>query len=140
MRFLVSLIQIIWGLPQTLIGFFLFLLNIRKKHYWFRNCIVTEWDEGNSCSLGLFVFLYGNSYDPEEVLLHEYGHCIQSLMLGPLYLLIIGIPSFFWCNLPAMAARRRRKNISYYSFYPEKWANQLAARHVNGRKGHDHER
>ncbi|MBR0385067.1 MAG: hypothetical protein IJI05_00800 [Erysipelotrichaceae bacterium] len=135
MRFLVALIQITWGLPQTLIGFFLFLLNIHRKHYWFRNSIVTEWRYDNSCSLGLFIFIDDDSYDPQEVLLHEYGHCIQSLYLGPLYLLVIGIPSFLWCNLPVFSRRRRKRHISYYSFYPERWANRLSERHVLHRHG-----
>jgi len=29
----------------------------------------------------------------QRTLVHEYGHTIQSIILGPLYLLIIGIPS-----------------------------------------------
>ena len=135
MRLLVALIQMTWGLPQTFIGFFLFLLNIRRKHYWFRNCIVTEWSPDASCSLGLFVFIDDDSYDPDGILLHEYGHCIQSLFLGPLYLVVIGIPSFMWCNLPSMVTRRRQRHISYDDFYPEKWANALSRRHVLRRPG-----
>lgn len=44
-----------------------------------------------------FVKKYEGQMSVEELsnqlLVHEYGHTIQSLMLGPLYLAIIGIPS-----------------------------------------------
>lgn len=133
MRFLVGIIQCTWGFPQSLIGFLLFVFNIRKEHYWYRNCLVTLWDSDDSCSLGLFVFLSRYAYDSDDVRWHEYGHCIQSLILGPLYLPVIGIPSLLWCNMPSLQKRRLRKNVSYYSFFPEKWANRLAEHHVEKR-------
>lgn len=54
---------------------------------------------------------------------HEYGHTIQSLILGPLYLIIIGIPSTLWGFLPCCNVKRKAKSISYFSFFTEKWAN-----------------
>lgn len=45
-------------------------------------------------SLGLFIFMFGGRYiGDEETLKHEYGHSIQSKILGPLYLIVIGLPS-----------------------------------------------
>lgn len=35
--------------------------------------------------------------DSEKTIKHEYGHQLQSYILGPLYLLIIGLPSGLWC-------------------------------------------
>ena len=32
----------------------------------------------------------------ERTKVHEYGHTIQSIILGPLFLLVIGIPSCIW--------------------------------------------
>ena len=57
--------------------------------------------------------------------MHEYGHCVQSLMLGPLYLIAVGVPSYRWANLPALRKMRRETGRSYYSVYPENWANRL---------------
>ncbi len=57
------------------------------------------------------------------LLVHEYGHTIQSLILGPYYLLLIGLPSMLWLRLPVFQKLRNRKHISYYSFYTEKWAD-----------------
>ena len=42
-KLLFILIQCTWGILQTLLGLILFLFNIRKKHYWYSNAIVTEW-------------------------------------------------------------------------------------------------
>lgn len=56
---------------------------------------------------------------------HEYGHTIQSLILGPLYLFVVGIPSFIWCNNKKCIAMRQDNNKSYYDLYCESWANRL---------------
>lgn len=53
---------------------------------------------------------------------HEYGHFVQSKILGPLYMFVIAIPSMVWNA--CFKSYRRRKNISYYEFYTEKWANK----------------
>lgn len=65
------------------------------------------------------------SGDYARVLVHEYGHTIQSVILGPLYLIVISIPSGLWCNLSQAAEYRRKNKVSYYAFYPEKWADHL---------------
>ena len=53
--------------------------------------------------------------------LHELGHHKQSLILGPLYLIVIGIPSLIhaWLWNP-------NSGKSYYDFYTEHWANKLS--------------
>ena len=61
----------------------------------------------------------------QRIKVHEYGHTIQSVLLGPLFLPVIGLPSLLWANLPACARYRRNRGISYYSFYTEAWANRL---------------
>ena len=35
---------------------------------------------------------------------------------------------FIWANLPYFNRKRGRKHISYYSFWPERWANELSSR------------
>lgn len=62
-----------------------------------------------------------NGYS-QKLLAHEYGHTIQSLLLGPLYLLVIGIPSVIWFHIHTPSKG------SYYSFYPERMANALVRR------------
>lgn len=133
MTILYILWQIVWGGLQSLAGAVLFLGNIRGKHYLYHGAVVTEWNYGGSVSLGMFIFL---SSRPEEksrrkVLTHEYGHTIQSLILGPFYLFVIGLPSVVWAGLPPLARLRARRNISYYRLYTERWANCLG-RKVTG--------
>ena len=130
-----TLIQWTWGLPQNLLGFIVFLICVRKPHRRFRTSIVTYWDRPDSLGCGMFVFLatqkpagysvaMGEKYQ-HEILLHEYGHAVQSLILGPLFLPVIGIPSFIWASLPVFERLRARKGLSYYWFYCEKWATNL---------------
>lgn len=115
--------QWLWGLPQNLLGFLLMIYHCKNRRSTYRECVVIHWGGTGSMSLGMFLFL-GNAKDP-RVLIHEYGHAIQSLILGPLYLPVIGIPSFIWCNLPQFRKMRKETGVSYYRFYPESTANDL---------------
>lgn len=139
-RLLFTALQILWGFPQTLLGLLLYLywLPQAKTRYLYHGAIVTEWTAGGGVSLGLFVFvserasLYitdGRILTEGEsktgVRVHEYGHCVQSLLLGPLYLIAVGLPSYLWANLPALRKLRREKGLSYYAIWPEKQANAL---------------
>jgi hypothetical protein len=128
--------QCTWGILQTLLGFAVFLMHRRDKHFWYHGALITVWEPKTSVSLGLFVFVtaepffaekYAGQISVEELsgrlLVHEYGHTIQSLILGPLYLLIIGIPSSLWGFLGGR--KRREQQIPYCAFFTEKWANRL---------------
>ena len=116
-----------WGFPQTLLGAVLYLIYRKCPHELYHGAVVTHWPMGGSLGVGMFLFL-GKHTDPTvrpRVLVHEYGHAVQSLILGPLFLPIMGIPSFLWCNLKSCKKARKKKGISYYSFYPESTANRL---------------
>lgn len=130
--------QCTWGILQTMLGFFVFLCNFKCRHYLYHGAVVTEWNDKSSVSLGMFVFVTKEPYFYEKLkdeyeiyelssrlLVHEYGHTIQSLIFGPLYLIVIGIPSTLWGFLPSCAKNRKEKQISYFSFFTEKWANIL---------------
>lgn len=130
-------IQITWGILQTTLGFFLFLIHIKDRHYFYHGAIVTEVNAPSSVSLGLFVFVTKNpildkrteNKIPDEemgkrLLVHEYGHTIQSLIFGPLYLIVMGIPSTLWGFLP-FYQKKRDRGVSYFSFFTERFANYL---------------
>lgn len=114
------LLQLTWGILQTFLGFLIFLRNRKCTHFFYNGAIVIRWKGRSSLSLGLFLFvadhLQGERYD--HILHHEFGHTIQSLLLGPLYLIVIGIPSFIWCNLPYFR-KMREKGVSYDAFFIE---------------------
>lgn len=65
----------------------------------------------------------GNKGD--RLIVHEYGHTIQSLILGPLYIILIGIPSFVWARHGKFTKMRAVKGISYSHYWTEKWADRL---------------
>ena len=145
-RFLYVLVQCTWGCLQTAFGLLCFLVHIRDRHFWYHGALVTEWSAPSSVSLGLFVFvaekpyfyrLLQEAYTEEalssRLLVHEYGHTVQSLLLGPLYLPAMGIPSTVWGFWPGCARARRERGISYFSFFTEAWANRLGER-VTGQK------
>lgn len=110
-----------WGLPQTLIGAAAYLCTIGCRREGYHGAIATHWNRRDSLGMGMFLFL-GKGAD-RQVLVHEYGHAVQSLILGPLFLPIMGIPSFLWAGLPLCRKLRKTKKISYYTFYPERNAN-----------------
>ncbi len=50
---------------------------------------------------------------------------ILQTLLGPLYLIVIGIPSALWGFMPHLNRKRKQQRISYFSFFTERWANVL---------------
>ena len=145
MKYLYWFIQITWGILQSLLGVILFIIHLKDRHYLFHGAIVTEWKGKSSVSLGMFIFITDepyfyeklkNDYTKEELsarlLVHEYGHTIQSLIFGPLYLILMGIPSTIWGFLPYFYSKRK-SGVSYFSFFTEKLANTLGE-HVTKQK------
>lgn len=113
---------IIWELPQSILAFFIWIYHyaniIRCDNFKLSKIIWLNRNDNFGISLGRFIFLSKKYEKNEFIQLHEYGHTIQSKILGFLYLFIVGITSLI----------RSRINISlynYYNGYPEKWANNL---------------
>lgn len=136
--FLYRLVQCTWGALQTLLGAVLFLTQLKNPHFSYHGAVATVWHRhGGSVSLGMFVFIDIQHTRPDtdaerRLLYHEYGHTIQSLFLGPLYLLIVGLPSILWAG--CFEKYRCRKKVPYDRFYPEKWANILGARYITEKR------
>ena len=75
-------------------------------------------------SLGLFIFTpEGDSGYSEKLRVHEFGHCIQSLLLGPL-MLVVGVISVTWNKFPYFRKLRERKGIPYTACFVESWASR----------------
>lgn len=138
-RCLYVLWQCSWGALQTLMGLVVFLMHLDCPHFWYHGAVVTRWSSSSSVSLGLFLFVADDVSSlakdcttdaqrkdfADRLLVHEYGHTIQSLLLGPLYLLVIGIPSSYWGNSRRCIERRRYEQLPYCAFFTERWANLL---------------
>ena len=74
-----------------------------------------------SGGISLGHFIYVKRSDDIRIIRHESGHCRQCLLLGPLYLPVIGLPSLLWAAWWHPGRRRR-----YYDFWPERWADRLS--------------
>jgi len=129
------LVQCTWGLLQTAAGAAVFLWYRKYPHSFCHGAVVTVYPLYSSLSLGPFIFLSDKpprdrsgqvprEEIPQRLLVHEYGHTVQSLILGPLYLPLVGLPSALWARLPS-CQRKWRGNVSYFSFFTEKTANSL---------------
>ena len=94
----VKWILFLWELPQNVLGLFVLLFSaihggVKRKSM--DGIIYYETLPGNpvyGVSLGIWIFLRSDYVDRLSVH-HEYGHQIQGLAYGPLYLIVIGIPS-----------------------------------------------
>lgn len=101
------LVQCTWGLLQTLVGLGFFLANRTCEHRFYRCCIDTRWNASGGLSLGMFIFTPKDGVPNGQLIrVHEYGHTIQSLVLGPL-MLFVGIVSVAWGSIPYFARLRR---------------------------------
>lgn len=124
------MLMFIWELPQTLLGYiilFLFKKSIRKKIKYKDTVCYFIKNGFFSISLGRNLIIRDSA--PEETLLHEYGHSIQSKYLGPLYLIIVGIPSVIlnmYFSLGMVYLKwDKNKTKEYYNHFPENWADKL---------------
>ena len=123
-----NLIFWIWCLPQSLLGLILYVFYVLRKKtgsmkkYKLVKIIFVFSGIFSGASLGAFILLNENFENDEKTIKHEYGHTVQGFILGPLYLVIIGLPSFcrnIWWRIKKLSA------IDYYRGYPENWADKL---------------
>ena len=128
-----NLLLYLWQLPQHLAALIVWLvLDLSHKESSVhgkdvlgeRVILVTV--KGLGVSLGNYIFL---DTPINMTLMHERGHSKQSVMFGPLYLLIIGIPSGVFNNLWDRVFHKRwsleKRYRWYYGRYPEKQADRL---------------
>ena len=115
----------LWQLPQNIVGLVLTPFYKVQKIVPYKDVNVRICpDFPGGISLGEYVFV---RHIPEDTstwndVKHEYGHTIQSKYLGPLYLLVIGIPSILWASLYKYYPENPNK---YYTFFTERWADKL---------------
>ena len=127
-KFFFYLDQLTWGLTVNLVGAVVFLIckiaGCRSERFCHAVIVYSNKKKFGGLSLGLFIFMNAKEDQPwkDDTQIHEYGHTIQCLLLGPLYWLVVALPSAIWCNF--FAGYRKKHNISYYKLYCESWANK----------------
>ena len=122
----------IWQLPQHIIAYVIMLVNRKSiKPMTNNDCILYYLVDNlfnSGISLGNYIFLDSNGYYNYTTVRHEHGHQIQSLILGPLYLIVIGLPSIIGNIVYRIKRMYFRKNYNpklYYKQPWEAWADKL---------------
>lgn len=129
-------VVLLWQLPQVVISIaalFLFRAKFRNKVVIFHIFRVSVFAYGNdknktnmTFSLGPIVIASRAYYgvDLSDITIsHECGHSKQSIILGPLYLPVVALPSVTF-NIISRFSRKFSKN--YYKRFPENWADRLS--------------
>lgn len=118
----------IWQLPQNLLGLIMLLFMkpyVSKENYKGVTYVISKKMAGG-ISLGNYVIL-SNKYKSKNISKktwdHEYGHTRDSKMFGPLYLIVIGLPSLIWAWMYGTIIKPTQNG--YYKFYTEKRADRL---------------
>ena len=132
MKYIRNLILFIWQLPQHIVAliYFGYLVMMCKDlgvDSRYKQATVIPCIMRGAVTLGNYVFVGLNS-EYRKTVKHELGHTIQSKILGPLYLIVIGIPSITYCGLRRIFPSLRKKN--YYDFYTERTANNLSEKYI----------
>lgn len=108
------IVKFLWELPSNLLAVLLFFF-LGVDGFEFdkqRGIVVVTMSYQGGLTLGCFIFV---SKECRNLLPHEYGHIRQGWVTGPLYLLIIGIPSLIWCLIYKSTGK------PYDWFYTERW-------------------
>ena len=125
----------IWQIIQNIIGLVLIIVTSAERKnktvdsveytFWVSKRFNSNWA---GVSLGDYVVFAAEDYADEKSIKHEHGHQIQSVYTGPLYLLLVGIPSFVR-NIYDRIAHKDWTYIQrvnwYYGGWPENSADKL---------------
>lgn len=123
-----ELLLYIWQLPQNIAGILVLAFVGVSIPFDIRIDLV-RWPSSffyfsdrmkGGVSLGQYIVLAGKYFRDEDTWKHERGHHLQSMVLGPLYLVVIGLPSLLWA-----AWWNPKRSRDYYWFYTERWADKL---------------
>ena len=128
MNILKEILLYIWQLPQNLLGLIMLLFMkpyVSKEKYRGITYVVSKKMRGG-ISLGNYIILSESNKDKvksEKTWNHEWGHTRDSRIFGPLYLIVIGLPSLIWCWMYGRFVPYTYNG--YYKFYTEKRADRL---------------
>lgn len=129
-----KVLSFIWQAPQNLLGLLLIAFYKPERKHIMENGneihFATNMKGGISLgkysivNIGHYRLKLENSLKRDTVRHEAIGHAKQSLYLGWLYLLVIGLPSLVWAGLYGKVIKPT-KNGYYKRFYTERWADKL---------------
>lgn len=121
-----KILLFIHQLPQNLLGLLVIFFTVaHKEDREFE--YVAYLSSPFGVSLGNFI-IFGKEPGSETSYKHEYGHHIQSIKLGWLYLFVVGLPSILgniWDRIAHGSWTYTQREVWYYSRFPERWADKL---------------
>lgn len=133
MRFCKEVLLWLWQLPQNLLGLLLLLIYKREKEYHRLNGRRFYYTKEMLSGISLGNYIIMNREDRKDGMKHEYGHSIQSRILGPLYLIVIGLPSGLYNLIDRLVVEKavgwERSIRIYYDMPWERWADVLGRVH-----------
>lgn len=123
-----------WQLPQVIAGCVWCLVARPRYLYSHHHVHLFTCRFGGGVSFGPMAFYDERhragllSRDPRVMpyLTHEYGHSMDSRLCGPIYLLVIGLPSGLHLLVRRLFKARWPQLENYYDFYTERRANRKA--------------
>lgn len=122
-----KILLFIWQVPQNLLGLLVILFTKAEKtnsFYW----RTSKYRFGVSLGSYIIFGAVSDKYIKWQSVKHEQGHQKQSLYLGWLYLIIIGLPSFCG-NIFDRLFHKKWSDVEridwYYNQPWEKWADKL---------------
>ncbi len=126
-------LEILWQLPQFLLGWLLGPLYRRAKsvavgeyegvEVVFSSAMPGGIALGNVIVVNYRYLKVKGLTAARRIQAHEFGHCRQSRLLGWLYLPAVGLPSLCWAAARKFSKRLRKSD--YYGFWTERWADRL---------------
>lgn len=125
-----NIILWIWQLPQNICGFLYKKISRKNRICQVENQYTREVGaevnlkrSKGGVTLGKYIFICQDYTDKTKVIKHECGHVRQSKILGPLYLLVIGLPSIIHAVINGRigCCYDKEGNYNYHHFYTEWW-------------------
>ena len=107
---------------QNVLGYIEYKTHKLNINHRFKQSNIVYINHFDSHVLGKWVFI-NKETDDEIILRHEYGHRIQSYILGPFYMFVIYIPSLLHYK---WFIKQNKEWKEYYDFFTEKNADNLS--------------
>ncbi|MFB1083033.1 hypothetical protein [Jeotgalibacillus sp. JSM ZJ347] len=128
--YLFWIIQLTWGLLINLIGMLLalVLLCMGIRPHRFHHAIYFEVGENwGGVNLGGFFFVQQQA--PTRLKAHEYGHSFQNLLLGPVMIVAVTVPSAIRYHYRRSRIKKGHTLKPYDTFWCESWATRLGKKY-----------
>lgn len=129
-------LSLTWGSITTIIGFFGFLyFLIKGSNKIHRNgySVIIETGGGNWGGLSLGAFAFCGNYSQinpvwfNHTRKHEFGHSLQNIILGPLFVFLVAIPSAIRYHYQIREIKRGTRFSS--SWYDSVWFEGTATKY-----------